>query len=109
MPTPLLILSDSPSAKSGLGRITRELALQIHEKMGDVYRVGCVGPGFDDRVFFPFPNYPLQEMENWVVTQLPEIWRAFAGQEKGILLVIWDASRLLWLADPNLYCVVTNE
>ncbi len=104
MPTPLLILSDSPSSKSGLGRITRELAMQIHEKMGDVYRVGCVGPGCDDSVFMPFPNYALHYMENWVVEELPEIWRTFAGNERGILLVIWDASRLLWLVDPAQYC-----
>ncbi len=104
MTIPLLILSDSPSSKSGLGRITRELALRIHENMSDVYRVGCVGPGFDDRIFMPFPNYPLHEMENWVVTELPEIWRIFAGDERGILLVIWDASRLLWLVDPAKYC-----
>jgi glycosyltransferase involved in cell wall biosynthesis len=104
MPTPLLILSDSPSSKSGLGRIARELALRIHENMGDIYRVGCVGPGFDDRIFMPYPNYPLHEMKNWVVTELPEIWRCFAGEERGILLVIWDASRLLWLIDPAKYC-----
>ena len=104
MPIPFLILSDSPSAKTGLARIARELALQIHEKMGDVYRVGCVGPGFDDSVFMPFPNYALHKMENWVVEELPEVWRSFAGAERGILFVIWDASRLLWLADPTRYC-----
>ena len=104
MPTPLLILSDSPCATSGLGRITRELAVRIHEHMSDVFRVGCIGPGsglpFDPQFF----HHRIDQIPDWTVPDLPLIWQAFAQGQHGILLVIWDASRLLWLSHPEPYC-----
>jgi len=41
------------------------------------------------------------QMENWVIGNLPEVWQDFAGEEKGIIWTIWDASRLLWFAHPE--------
>ena len=105
MPRPLLILSDSPASTSGLGRITRDLALRIHEHMSDVFKVGCLGCGGNPASpALPFPVYEIHDMKEWVVTELPDVWRAFAGDQRGILLVIWDASRLLWLSHPDSYC-----
>jgi len=63
MPTPLLILSDSPASTSGLGRITRDLALRIHEHMSDVFKVGCLGCGGNPASpALPFPVYEIHDM-----------------------------------------------
>lgn len=97
--TPLLILSDAVSATSGLARIARDLSVRIHEHMGDIYRVGTCGYGGPGSRKFGFPQYHA-ETKDWVVLNLPEIWRDFAGEEKGILFSIWDISRLNWLANP---------
>ena len=104
MPTPLLILSDSPCSTSGLGRITRDLALRIHEHMSDVFTVGCIGAGAGGEFDPPFFHHRIDQTADWTVPNLPLIWKAFAGNQRGILLVIWDASRLLWLTHPEQYC-----
>jgi glycosyltransferase involved in cell wall biosynthesis len=103
-PIPLLILSDSVTSSSGLGRITRDLAQRIHEYMPDVFRVATIGYGGIGSRNIPWPDYHIQSMENWVVKELPAAWNDFAGDKKGIMLVIWDASRLLWLTNPEQYC-----
>lgn len=97
---PLLILSDSPDSGTGLGRICKDLATRIHEHMGGTFRVATVGAGGPGSRHFGFPQYHADK-KNWVVLNLPEIWRDFAGDEPGYLFVIWDISRLQWLADPD--------
>ena len=104
-PFPLLILSDAPSASSGLGRICRDLATRIHTHMSDVCRVATLGYGGPGSCKFGFPQYVIEGMSSitycdWVVPTLPEVWEDFAGKEKGAVLTIWDASRLAWYAQP---------
>ena len=48
----------------------------------------------------PFQQY-VMEMQNWVIFNLPEVWEDFAGEENGIVMTIWDASRLLWFSRPE--------
>ena len=103
-PTPILILSDAPTAPTGLGRITRDLAIRIAEQMPDTFRVATLGYGGAGSRSLPFQQYFIYDMQDWVVKNLPDVWRDFAGAEKGILLCIWDASRLLWLSQPETYC-----
>lgn len=100
MPVPLLILSDAPTSGSGLGRIARDLSIRIHQHLPEVFRVGTAGYGGPFSRSLGFPQYQI-DMSDWVVHNLPEIWEDFAGDEKGILMTIWDASRLLWLAHPQ--------
>ena len=100
MSTPLLILSDSPTSGTGLGRITRDLATRIAQHMPDVYRVATAGYGGDYSRALPFAQYHI-DFKDWVVYNLPEIWSDFAGDEQGIIFTIWDASRLLWFARPE--------
>jgi glycosyltransferase involved in cell wall biosynthesis len=101
MPIPLLILSDDPSCSSGLGRITRDLALRIHEHLSDVFEVATVGYGGAGSRKLPFSSYHLHSIENWLVPELPSIWEDFVGDQEGILFSIWDASRLYWLGMPQ--------
>jgi glycosyltransferase involved in cell wall biosynthesis len=99
MPTPLLILSDSVTAGTGLGRIARDLATRIATL--PEFRVGTIGYGGTYSRALPFPQYVIEGMRDWLVPTLPEVWKDFSGGEKGILMTIWDASRLLWLSRPE--------
>jgi glycosyltransferase involved in cell wall biosynthesis len=40
----------------------------------------------------------------FVISNLPEVWRDWAGEEAGVILFIWDASRLGWFSRPNINC-----
>lgn len=99
--TPILIVSDAPSSSTGLGRICRELAIRIHEHLGDICRVGVLGYGGPGSRRFGFPQYTIEGMNDWIIPTLPEVWDDFAGNEKGIIMTIWDASRLTWFAQPR--------
>lgn len=99
-PVPLLLLSDAPSSGTGLGRITRDLAIRIHEHLGDLYRVATLGYGSAGSCRLPFFQYTIEGMDEWIVKTLPEVWEDFAGKEKGVCMPIWDLSRLMWFAQP---------
>jgi glycosyltransferase involved in cell wall biosynthesis len=100
-PRPLLIISDSPASSSGLGRICRDLAVRIHEHLGDVYRLGVYSYGSPGSRKFGFQNYFIEGMDSWVLPTLPEVCEDFFGKEKGIIFCLWDPSRLTWLAAPQ--------
>ena len=102
MPTPLLIISDAITGPTGLGRITREVAVRIHEHLADVYRVGVCGYGGTTSRQFTFAQYPVFKLDNWAIPQLPTIWNDFAGDEKGIMFFIWNASWLPWVSNPDM-------
>ena len=106
-PRPLLILSDSPSSTTGLGRICRDLATRIAAHLPDVFRVGTLGYGGPGSRSLPFPQYHIHSIDNWLVPELPSVWDDFAGDERGVLLTIWDPSRLRWLTQPD-YCPVPH-
>lgn len=101
MTTPLLIVSDNPAGHTGLGIITRELATRIHENLSDVFRVGTAGIGGNHSARLPFPNWPIQQLQNNIPVDLPAIWQDFAGDEKGIGLFVLNHSWLQWLAMPE--------
>jgi glycosyltransferase involved in cell wall biosynthesis len=101
VPTPILILSDAVTCPSGLGRIARDLAIRINEM--SEFRVATLGPSGIYSTKYPFPQYPVYSIERWIVHELPHAWADFAKDEKGIVLVIWDASRVGWMVDPPGY------
>lgn len=107
MPRPILFLSDSVSCSSGLGRITRDLAQRVHDHCGDAFRVGTVGYGGPGSRKFPWTEYHLHRVDNWLTPELPEIAEDFAAGEDLILMCVWDASRLYWLGQPSL-CPLTH-
>jgi glycosyltransferase involved in cell wall biosynthesis len=100
--TPILFLSDSVSCSSGLGRITRDLATRVHEHLGDVYDVATCGYGGPGNQSIPFREYHLHSVDNWLVPELPAIWDDWTQGRSGILMCVWDASRLYWLGTPSL-------
>ncbi len=101
MTTPLLILSDSVAGTTGLGRIARELANRIYSDMSDVFRVGVLGVGGNYTSRVPYPNYPVQQLQNMTPLDLPQVWKDFAGTKRGILLTIWNLSWCGWLGQSE--------
>lgn len=100
-PIPLLIISDAITGPTGLGRIARDLAVRIHSHLPDQFRVATLGCGGISSQRFGFPQYVIEGIDDWLIPTLPEVWHDFAGQEKGIIFTIWDASRLAWFAQPS--------
>lgn len=103
-PTPLLLLSDAVTSGTGLGRITNDLATRIAEHMPEIFRVATASPGGINSRHLNFHQYNLDGVENFVCPTLPDVWEDFAGNEQGILMTIWDASRLGWLTQPKIQC-----
>lgn len=101
MTTPIILFSDHPAARSGLARITRDLALQIHAYLGDTFRVATLGYGHPGSTRLPFPQYHWNERGDFIPTELPMIWREFCGGDQGVLMTIGDVQRFLGLADPT--------
>src|SRR5271154_1836883 len=101
MPRKLLIVSDSVSGKSGLSRIARDVAQQIHFAIHDQFTLATAGWGGSGFAHFPWKDYPIREIKDWVLPELADIAHHFAGDEELIVFFISDASRLGWFAQPD--------
>ena len=97
---PLLILSDSISGKTGLGRIARELAIRIQYNLSDVFDVAAYGMGVPPSDDIPLKQYEMT-LDGLVPNNLPSSWKHFAGDRRGYLLSIFNVSWVPWLADPE--------
>lgn len=94
MPIPILILSDAPDTNTGLARITRDLATVLGTMTE--FRVGTMGRSGVGSRGLPWMQYTFADAHQWGEGLLPDIWKDFSGGDEGIILTIWDASRLLW-------------
>ena len=101
MTTPIILFSDHPSAQSGLARITRDLALRIHEHLGDQFRVATLGHGSPGSSKLPFPQYHWRERDDFLPTELPYVVDDFCAGDPYVLMTIGDGQRFLPLADPK--------
>ena len=99
--TPLLIISDAPSCPSGLGRICRDLATRIATNLEDVYEVSTLGYGGPGNGHLPFFQHVIEGMHEWFIPTLQDVWNDFAGDRQGVVMFIWDPSRVLWFARPD--------
>ena len=97
---PILFLGDSPDLSGGLSRIGRDLACNLTHI--PQFRVGYLGrDGFGSRKL-PFMQYNYDNTRwQWGEQILPRVWEDFAGDEKGIIFTVWDASRLFWFGCPH--------
>lgn len=108
-PSPLLIAGDAASCISGLGRIAGEVATRADADLKDLYRVATLGYGGPGSRKFNFFQYHIEGMgANWALPNLPDVWEDWAGDEPGVILFIWDASRLGWFSRPNMMCEDPN-
>jgi glycosyltransferase involved in cell wall biosynthesis len=104
---PIMFLSDSIDLSSGLARITRDLITRVHTHLGDKFRVAALGRGGLGGDF-PFPTWVIphntqgtKSPSEWGAGVLPDVWKHFAGTDRGVVLTIWDIPRLLWLTRPE--------
>lgn len=99
-PTPILFLSDAPTAPTGLARITRDLCGLLSRSPR--FRVGSLGLGESYSRHLPWAQYTIDERRGaWGSGDIERVWRDFAGQEHGVVMTIWDATRTHWLARPQ--------
>jgi len=98
---PLLIVSDAIAGTSGLARIARDVSTRIHDNLSDVYDMATAGHNAAGSRRFPWHQYPLEGMGEWIIPTLPEIVQDHAGKEKCIVMFIWDCSRLKWFSQPE--------
>ena len=106
---PLLIISDSVSGTTGLARIARDLSTRIHQNLSDVYKLGSFGFGGPGDCSLGFPQFCEEGVDEFVLPQLPHVWKNFAGEEKGVVMCIWDPSRLGWFAVPGSHEKMAEE
>jgi len=97
-PVPILLLSDCPSQTSGLARVTRDLATLLSSM--PEFRVATLGLQGSGSRYLPFTTYHMFPGE-FGEASLPMVWDEWSGGEAGIVMVVWDASRVLWLARPE--------
>ncbi len=110
MPTPLLLISDSPAGSTGLGRITRELATRIQHRIPDVFRVATLGYGSQHSSRLPFTQYHIRSMgPGRELYDLPEVVNDFFQQDSGIVMAVWNPGWLDWLAHPECLTGEENE
>ncbi len=102
-PVPILLIGDGPDRESGLARILRDLASVL--TTSPQFRVGTLGYKAQGSIRLPFQQYSMAPCEDttWALQgSLPMVWQDFSRGEPGIVMTIWDATRLMWLARPDL-------
>jgi glycosyltransferase involved in cell wall biosynthesis len=66
------------------------------------FQVGYLGRGAVGRARFPWAQYSYPAYSGqWGEDYLETCWQDLAGDRKGIIFTLWDASRLLWFADGH--------
>jgi glycosyltransferase involved in cell wall biosynthesis len=96
---PLLLISDAPEQLTGLARVGRDLAT-LACTMPE-FRVGYLGMGGYGRRKFPFAQYHFPQSTAWGSDYIQSVWHDFAGKEDGVIMSLWDASRMLWFGQPQ--------
>lgn len=97
-PIPLLILSDGPDTGSGLARIAHDLAWLLCGM--PEFQVGVLGRMAGGRAHYPWVTYSYPATAQWGEEQLQDCFEDLSQGRRGIIFTIWDATRLLWFADP---------
>jgi glycosyltransferase involved in cell wall biosynthesis len=84
---------------TGLGRIGRDLASLLTRR--PEFRVGFYGMGGIGSRQLPFMQYAFPQTNEWGASHIREAWEDWAGDTPGIIMTIWDATRLDWFANPQ--------
>jgi len=101
--TPLMVISDAPTAGTGFARICNDLTTRIAQELSNEFRVCTFGYSGGVSRHLPYHQYVAQGMTgDWIMPTLPETWTDWAGEEEGIVLFLSDAARLGWFARPEM-------
>jgi glycosyltransferase involved in cell wall biosynthesis len=60
-----------------------------------------MGMGGVGRRQFPWTSYSFPQDGQWGSNYLAECWTDFAGEDAGIVMSLWDLSRMLWLSETR--------
>lgn len=96
---PILFVNDAPERLGGLSRIGRDIASLVATM--PEFRVGYLGRGGCGRVDYPWMQYSFPDSAQWGEDYLPSVWEDFSRGKPGIIMSLWDASRMLWFANPK--------
>ncbi len=90
--TSILIVGDAPNRPTGLARIARDLASQIHNDIPEL-RVAQLAWGYDGSPW-SWPVYPVMDGENWGEGDIERTvgWHR-RDDEEIIIFTIWDPAR----------------
>ena len=95
---PLVVFSDGPSLPSGLARIARDLCQRLHTEQGAL-GIDLLQIGWNPRAYRA-PDWPVVNLSqlhaegDWGCAEVAEAWPQVFGHDQGILLTIWDPSRV---------------
>lgn len=98
-PIPILIIGDGPDAKTGLARIGHDLAYLLCSM--PEFRVGYLGRNSVGRARYPWANYSFPIAAQWGESYIQQCWDDLRQGQVGIIMTVWDASRLLWFGDSD--------
>lgn len=97
---PILFVNDAPEKLGGLSRIGRDLASLVSTM--PEFRVGYLGRGGVGKRSYPWMQYGYPESAQWGENHIEAVWEDFSDGQPGIIMSLWDASRMLWFANPNM-------
>ncbi len=98
-PIPILLLSDAPDSLTGLGRICHDLS-RLLSTMPE-FKVGVLGRASLGRTNYPWTGYSFGIQDGWGQNHLLEAWADLSQGAHGIILTVWDATRLMWFSHPE--------
>src|SRR6266478_7550534 len=101
-PVPIMLVGDAPDQTSGLARILRDLATILTSV--PQFRVSTLGYAGTGSMKLPFMQYIMQYTPDPIQSlqvSLMQAFEDFTRGEQGIVMTIWDATRLHWLARPE--------
>lgn len=96
---PILFVNDAPERLGGLSRIGRDIASLVTTM--PEFRVGYLGRGSVGRSGYPWAQYSYPESGQWGEDHIASVWEDFSHGKPGIIMSLWDASRMLWFANPR--------
>lgn len=95
-----MLVSDSPELLTGLGRVCRDLAGLLCSMEGR-FRVAVAGMGGSGRRKFCWTQYSFPDNGQFGCDVIPQFWNDFAGNEPGIIMSLWDLSRMMYFGQPQ--------
>ena len=103
MPTciPLLVLSDPPTAQSGLARITRDVISRLlqTEDLARAFEITQLSVQPVGRMGWnAWPLYTVDDLKTYGAATIQDVWHDCYGTREGILFTIWDPARIAALA-----------
>ena len=98
-PVPILVLGDGCDLPTGLARIGRDLCRQLSAM--PEFRVAHLGRRTLGRAQYPWMQYSFGAQDQWGENQIQNVWSDWSRGKFGVILTVWDASRLTWFGNPT--------